>query len=68
MVLFGLCNAFRDVSQVFIPSIVIVWINLIVVGLRMLSAHLSPSLLHTNLSVRKLHTAVLEELLAAHNR
>ena len=68
MVMFGLYNASTHVSQVFNSFILIIWIQLNVVGLRMLSAYFYPSLLHPNLFVRKLQIAVLEELLAAHNR
>ena len=68
MVLFGLSGAPRDIPQVLNPSIVIVWIQLRVLGLRMLSAGLYLSLLHPNLFITRLQMAVSEELLTAHNR
>ena len=67
-VLFGLCGAPRDVSQVLDTSIFIVWIQLRVLGLRMLSAGLYLSLLHPNLFITRLQIAVSEELPTAHNR
>ena len=68
MVLFGLSCAPRDIPQVLNPSIVIIWIQLRVLGLRMLSAGLYLSLLHPNLFITRLQMAVSEELLTAHNR
>ena len=67
-VLFGLSGAPRDIPQVINPSIVIVWIQLRVLGLRMLSAGLYLFLLHPNLFITRLQMAVSEELLPAHNR
>ena len=67
-VLFGLYGAPRDVSQVLNPSIFIVWIQLRILGLRMLSAGLYISLLHPNLFITRLQMAVSEEFLTAHNR
>ena len=67
MVLFGLSGAPRDIPQVLNPSIVIVWIQLRVLGLRMLSAGLYLSLLHPNLFITRLPMAVSEELLTVHN-
>ena len=66
--LFGFCGAPRDLPQVLNPSIVIVWIQLRVMGLRMLSAGLYLSLLHPNLFIIRLQMAVSDELLTAHNR
>ena len=66
--LFGLCGAPRDVPQVLNPSIVIVWTQLRVLGLRMLSAGLYLSLLHPNLFITRLQMVVSKELLTAHNR
>ena len=67
-VLFGLCGAPRDVSQVLNPSILIVWIQVWVMDLRMLSAGLHLSLLHPNLFITRLPMAVSEELPTAHDR
>ena len=67
-VLFGLCDAPRDVSQMLDTSILIVWIQLRVVGLRMLSTGLYLSLLHPNLFITRLQMVVSKELLTAHNR
>ena len=68
MVLFGLSGTPRDIPQVLNPSIVIVWIQLRVLGLRMLSAGLYLSLLHPNLFITRLQIAVSEELPTACNR
>ena len=51
MVLFGLCDAGRGVPQVFNTFIVIVWTQLKVMGLRMLSAGQYFALLRPNLSI-----------------
>ena len=67
-VLFGLCGAPRDVSQMLDTSILIVWIQLRVLGLRMLSTGLYLSLLHPNLFITRLQMVVSKELLTAHNR
>ena len=48
-VLFGLCGAPRDVSQVLNPSILIARIQLRVVSFRMLSAGLHLAILRPNL-------------------
>ena len=66
-VLFALSGAPRDVPQVLNPSIVIVWIQLRVLSLRMLSAGLYLSLLHPNLFITRLQMTVSEELLTPHN-
>ena len=50
-VLFGLCDAKRGVLQVLNPSILIVWTQLKVVGLGMLSAGQHLALLCPNLSI-----------------
>ena len=65
---FGLCGAHRDISQGLNPSILIVWIQLRVMGLRMLSTGLYLSLLHPNLFITRLQITVSEEFLTAHNR
>ena len=68
MVLFGLCDAGRGVPQVFNPFIVIVWTQLKVMSLRMLSVGQHLAVLCPNLSIRRPQIAVSEELPAAHNR
>ena len=56
------------VPQVLNHSILIVWIQLRVVGLRMLSAGLHLAVLRPSLSVTRPHIAISEHLLTARNR
>ena len=67
-VLFGLYDAPRDVPQVLNPFILIVWTQLKVIGLRMLSVGQHLALLCPNLSITRPQIAVSEELPTAHNR
>ena len=57
-VFFGLCDAPRDVPYVIDPSILMLWIQLRVVGLGMLSEGLHLSLVHPNLSKKRIQIAV----------
>ena len=66
-VLFGLCDAGRGVPQVLNPSILIVWTQLKVMGLRMLSVGQHLAVLCPNLSIRRPQIAVSEELPTARN-
>ena len=68
MVLFGLCDASRGVPQVLNTFILIVWTQLRVVGLRMLSVDQHLAVLHPNLSVTRPQITISEDLLAARNR
>ena len=54
MVLFGLCDSPKYITEVLNPLIVIVWIQLRLVGLRMLSMGLHLAYLGSNLSILKL--------------
>ena len=68
MGLFGLYDAAGGVPHVLNPPIVIVWSQLKVMRLRMLSAsrHLALSL--SNMSVMRLQMTVSKDLKIAHNR
>ena len=67
-VLFGLCDSPKYVTEVLNPLIVIVWIQLRLVGLRMLSMGLHLAYLGPNLSILKLQMAISEDLPAGHTR
>ena len=67
-VLFGLCDSPKYVTEVLNPLIVIVWIQLRLVGLRMLSMGLNFAHLGSNLSIIKLQMAISEDLPAGHTR
>ena len=67
-VLFGLCDAGRGVPQVFNPFIVIVWTQLKVMSLRMLSVGQHLAVLCPNLSVIRPQIAFSEDLLTDRNR
>ena len=66
-VLFGLCDAGRGVPQVLNPSIFIVWTQLKVMGLRMLSVGQHLALLGQYLSIIRPQIAVSEQLPTARN-
>ena len=68
MVLFGLWDSPKYVTEVLNPLIVIVWIQLRLVGLRMLSMGLHLAHLGPNLSIIKLQMAISEDLPAGHTR
>ena len=65
MVLFGLCDAGRGVPQVFNAFIVIVWTQLKVISLRMLSIGQYLAILCPNQSITRPQIFVSEELPAA---
>ena len=67
-VLFGWCDSPKYVTEVLNPLIVIVWIQLRLVGLRMLSMGLHLAHLGPNLSIIKLQMAISEDLPAGHTR
>ena len=66
--LFGLCDGPKGVTEVLNPLIVIVWIQLRLVGLRMLSMGLHLANFGPNLSIIKLQMAISEDLPAGHTR
>ena len=66
--LFGLYDSSRGVPQVINTSILIVWIQLRVVGLRMLSAGQHLAVFCPNLSLMRAQIAISEDLLTARNR
>ena len=66
-VLFCFSDAGRGVPQVLNPSIVIVWTQLKVVGLRMLSAGQHLAILRPNLLVARSQITIPEDLLIACN-
>ena len=68
MGLFGLWDSPKYVTEVLNPLIVIVWIQLRLVGLRMLSMGLHLAHLGQNISIIKLQMAISEDLPAGHSR
>ena len=67
MVLFGFYGASRGFPQVPNTSILIVWTQLRVVGLRMLSAGQDLAILRPNLPVARSQITIPEDLLTACN-
>ena len=65
-VLFGLCEGPKGVIEVLNSSIVVAWIQLRLVGLRMLFAGLHPTRLGPNLSITKLQMTIVEDIPTAH--
>ena len=65
-VLFGLCDSPKYVTEVLNPLIVIVWIQLRLVGLRILSMGLNLAHLGPNLSTIKLQMTISEDFPAGH--